>query len=286
MKIIRAKSAGLCMGVALALRKLSHSVEKKYSSPTRLVMFGPIIHNPQVMEEYKQQGVVCVDSIKEIKSGDTVIIRAHGIPTYEETYLNNLGVTLVDATCPKVKQAQLAIANATTAETILLIFGEEKHPEVKGLISYSNGPYQVFDTIDFVKQFTTSQDKRIVLAAQTTQDAAVFRNIQQLLSQKNIQFTLLDTICNATHKRQSETLAITEKVDAMLVVGGLTSGNTRRLAELSKSKGIETFHIETAESLYDNIELQHVNTIGLTAGASTPQKIIDEVEYYLKKHYV
>lgn len=285
MKIIRAKSAGLCMGVALALRKLSQSVEKKSPTSSRLVMFGPIIHNPQVMEEYKQQGVICINSIEEIKPGDTVIIRAHGIPIHEETYLNKLGVTLIDATCPKVKQAQLAIAKATTTETVLFIFGEKEHPEVKGLISYSNGPYHVFDTIHFLEHFAIPQNTKIVLAAQTTQDASVFQKLQQLLLQKNIQVTLLDTICNATHKRQNEMLSLTKKVTAMVVVGGLTSGNTRRLAELSKQNGIKTLHVETVDSLYDNDELQQTDIIGLTAGASTPQHIINDVEKYLKKCY-
>lgn len=284
MQVIRAKTAGTCWGVDLALRKLSQSIENKEKANTRFVMYGLIIHNPQVIAEYKAQGVICVDSIEEIHAGDTVIVRAHGIPIYEEQQLNDIGVNIVDATCPKVKKTQLAIENATNSETILLLFGEANHPEVKGLISYSQGPFHVFDTKQFVEDFDNSQNKTIVLASQTTQDELTFKEIQEILHQKGIQPVVLNTICDATYKRQRELLSITEQVNTMVVVGGFTSGNTRRLVELSKSKGIKTFHIETVDALYENNELNQNGIIGLTGGASTPKQLIDKVEDFLSNN--
>lgn len=281
MQVIRAKTAGTCWGVDLALRKLSQSIEDKKKSKTRLVMFGLIIHNPQVIEEYKKQGVTCVHSIEEIQPGDTVIVRAHGIPTYEEEQLRTLRVELVDATCPKVKKTQLAIANTTNPETILLLFGEAEHPEVKGLISYSQGLCYVFDTKQFIEKFDNPHNKTIVLASQTTQDELTFKKIQEILLQKGIQPVILNTICDATYKRQRELLSITEQVDAMVVVGGFTSGNTRRLVELAKSKRIKTLHIETVDALYENSKLDKNDVIGLTGGASTPKPFIDKVETFL-----
>ncbi len=279
MEIHRAKTAGFCWGVDLALRKLEKSLKQNTTS-CRLIMFGPIIHNPQALKEYRDQGVLCVNTLEEIQPGDIVIIRAHGIPIHEETYLQSIHVSFIDATCPKVKKAQLAIADTTTPETHLLLFGEEEHPEVRGLVSYAKGPYTIFDTKEYIEQLNLPKNIPITLASQTTQDSLLFEEIQKILQKKTSQLTTLNTICDATHKRQEEALSLTKHVEAMVVVGGFTSGNTRRLAEISKNKGVKTWHIETVESLQTD-ELKQFNNIGLTAGASTPKKNIDEVESFL-----
>lgn len=280
--LLRAKTAGFCMGVGLALRKLDQAIkEHRARSSGRLVMLGPIIHNPQVMASYTQQGVACAHSLDAIQPGDTVIIRAHGIPRQNEARLLDLGAHVLDATCPKVKQAQLAIDEATRQGASLYLFGEAEHPEVQGLVSYANGPCLVFGSLKELKEEQTFKDTpNVVLAAQTTQEREEFEAIKKSLAEGH-SLTVLDTICDATRRRQQEALMISQQADAMIVVGGKTSGNTRRLADVAKSCGIPVWHIEVPEELPLE-ELKQYGSIGLTAGASTPRSIIDAVQESLK----
>ena len=266
------------MGVGLALRKLDQAIEEhKARSSGRLVMLGPIIHNPQVMDTYMRQGVILAHSLEAVQPGDTVIIRAHGIPRKDEARLLGLGAHVLDATCPKVKQAQLAIDEATRRGTSLYLFGEAEHPEVQGLVSYANGPCLVFGSLKELKEKQTFKDTHdVVLAAQTTQEREEFEAIKKLLAERHA-LTVLETICDATRKRQQEALMISQQAEAMIVVGGKTSGNTRRLADVAESCGIPVWHIEVPEEL-PREELKRYATIGLTAGASTPRSIIDAVQ--------
>ena len=185
--VLRAKTAGFCMGVGLALRKLDQAIEEhKARSSGRLVMLGPIIHNPQVMDTYMRQGVILAHSLDAVQPGDTVIIRAHGIPRKDEARLLGLGAHVLDATCPKVKQAQLAIDEATRRGTSLYLFGEAEHPEVQGLVSYANGPCLVFGSLKELKEKQTFKDTHaVVLAAQTTQEREEFEAIKKLLAERH-----------------------------------------------------------------------------------------------------
>lgn len=280
--VLRAKTAGFCMGVGLALRKLDQAVkEHRNSGSGRLAMLGPIIHNPQVMAAYTQQGVVCAHSLADVHPGDTVIIRAHGIPREDEEHLLDLGAHVLDATCPKVKQAQLSIDEATRRGTSLYLFGEAEHPEVQGLVSYANGPCLVFGSLRELKEKQTFKDTPdVVLAAQTTQEREEFEAIKRSLAEGH-SLSVLETICDATRRRQQEALMISQQADAMIVVGGKASGNTRRLADVAKSCGIPVWHIEVPEELPVET-LRQYGSIGLTAGASTPRSIIDAVQESLK----
>ena len=280
--VLRAKTAGFCMGVGLALRKLDQALkEHRARSSGRLVMLGPIIHNPQVMNTYMQQGVVLAHSLDAVQPGDTVIIRAHGVPREDEARLLDLGAHVLDATCPKVKQAQLAIDEATRQGTSLYLFGEAEHPEVQGLVSYANGPCLVFGSLKELKEKQTIKDTHdVVLAAQTTQEREEFEAIKKTLAEGH-SLSVLETICDATRRRQQEALMISQQAEAMIVVGGKTSGNTRRLADVAESCGIAVWHIEVPEELPLEA-LKPYGFIGLTAGASTPRSIIDAVQESLK----
>ncbi len=285
MNVIRAHSAGFCMGVSLALQKLDQAVEsiKQHSTKTqnKICTFGPIIHNPQVLEYYQSQNVVCIDDVQMANAGDIVIIRAHGIPQNEENILRSCGAHIVDATCPKVKKAQLAIAKATQDGTILLLFGETEHPEVRGLISYAHHEALVFENLQELDKIDIDNNKNYVLASQTTQDKHIFSEVQNILTHKKNMLPILNTICNATYERQHEAMDIASKVDAMVIVGGKQSGNTRRLADVSAAKGIPTWHVESVEELSVHA-LQKYQNIGLTAGASSPKYIIDAVHDFIK----
>ena len=266
MEILRAKTAGFCMGVGLALRKLDQALkEHQDAGKGRLVMLGPIIHNPQVLDAYTRRGVVCAHSLDDVRPGDTVVIRAHGIPRDEEARLLGIGARVLDATCPRVKQAQLAIDEATRPGTSLYLFGETEHPEVRGLVSYANSPCSVFGSLGELEAMQTFREEQdVVLAAQTTQEREEF-----------------DTICDATRRRQQEAQALSQRAEAMIVVGGRSSGNTRRLADVAKSCGIPVWHIEIPEELPLE-ELKGYAVVGLTAGASTPKSLIDAVQRTLE----
>lgn len=305
MKVVRSSRAGFCMGVALALKKLDDLVEKGGHVGT----FGPIIHNPFVLEEYAQKGVRCFGSVQAVKEaldpfyvfsetiereGDkehqlklNLLIRAHGIPHSTESFLRSLAhVSLMDATCPRVKEAQNAIAQATAGENgrarTLLLFGDANHPEVDGLVSYAKGKYIISPDIGRLIDYARKNgSEQMVLAAQTTQDRPLFDEIKEelcmVLSKKPV---ILETICDATKLRQEEALTIAESVQAMVVVGGKESGNTRRLAELVFSKNIPTVLVESADELERDF-FKNYKKIGLTAGASTPKRLVDEAERVL-----
>ncbi len=299
MEVIRSGKAGFCMGVALALKKLDTLVENGGHVGT----FGPIIHNPFVLNEYAQKGVRCFGSVQAVKEAlepfyafhETIekemrlnlLIRAHGIPNSTEKFLRGLKhISLMDATCPRVKEAQNAIYNATynngnTAKTLLL-FGDANHPEVDGLVSYAQGKYVISpEPQKLIEYALKNQEDTMVLAAQTTQDRPLFDTLKAELCNvlKNSPI-ILETICDATKLRQEEALSIAKQVQAMVVVGGRESGNTKRLAELVFSQNIPTVLVENADELEKDF-FKNYDKVGLTAGASTPKSLVDEAEKVL-----
>lgn len=285
MQVIRARMAGFCMGVSLALRKLDRAVA---SHPRgKVSTLGPIIHNPQVLEQYRQQGVGCLSCPEEAEPGQCVLIRAHGVPREGEARLCERGVEIIDATCPRVKEAQLAIAEATAhgihaADAPLLLYGEAEHPEVQGLLSYAAGSFAVFSHWEQCEQLLHDLPAGpVVVAAQTTQDRQAFDALTRNLQSHLPELVVLDTICDATRRRQAEVGELGRLVDALVVVGGKQSGNTRRLADISTQSGVPTLLVEQASELDPNFFLDK-KTVGLTAGASTPKSIIDTVESRLK----
>ena len=283
MNVIRASRAGFCMGVALALRKLDSMVAAREGE--QVATLGEIIHNPQVLEDYARKGVRRLGSASEAEAGMAVLIRAHGITRSMEEELRSRCSRVEDATCPRVKKAQLAIAEATAPGRELLLYGEADHPEVRGLISYAAGPSHIFSSPEELAGLLSGvsfEGRAVVLAAQTTQDRLIFDEMRSDLSSRfGDSLIVLDTICDATRQRQEEAGELAGRVQAMVVAGGKTSGNTRRLAELARMRGVPTVLVETADEL-DRSFFEGVETVGLTAGASTPGYIIDEVEARLR----
>lgn len=272
--IIRADTAGFCMGVDLALRKLDKVVAEKGGPVFTL---GPIIHNPQVLEAYAGKGVKIAADVKGISSGSRVVIRAHGIPVDLEQRLLAEGAVVVDATCPKVKRAQRLIQRHTAQGELLLLLGEHDHPEVRGLLSYANQRAHMFEGLSDIDRIDLDPSSRYFLAAQTTQDRGEFNKIEHYLRDRlQRHLPVLDTICDATRERQQEALTLAERVDLVVVVGGYNSGNTRRLAQVVQGLGVESLHVEQAGEL-DSEKIAGLRKIGLTAGASTPKELIDEV---------
>ena len=279
MEVIRAKTAGFCMGVSLALQNLENALIRE-GIARRICTLGPILHNPQVLEHFAARGVACVASADELGPGDHVLIRAHGLPREEEARLRASGATVEDATCPRVKGAQLAIARATGGGASLLLFGEADHPEVRGLVSYAAGEARVFGSLEELMAIPLAAAQSHVLASQTTQDRDAFAAIEAWLVARLPELTVLNTICGATRERQEEARRLADTVDVMVVVGGRESGNTRRLAALAAQAGVETFHVERPEEL-DAKRFATKSRAGLTAGASTPKSLIDATEEWL-----
>ncbi|MDE7241040.1 4-hydroxy-3-methylbut-2-enyl diphosphate reductase [Desulfovibrio sp.] len=286
MDVLRAKTAGFCMGVSLALQNLENALLRQEQAgasparPARICTLGPIIHNPQVLEHYAGRGVACVAGADELAPGDHVLIRAHGLPREEEARVRASGATVEDATCPRVKGAQLSIARATRDGASLLLFGEAEHPEVRGLLSYAAGEARVFGSLEELMELPLEPARPHVLASQTTQDRDAFAAIEAWLGERLGGLTVLNTICGATRERQEEARRIAGMVDVMVVVGGRESGNTRRLAALAAQAGVETFHVERPGEL-DAKRFATKSRAGLTAGASTPKSLIDAAEEWL-----
>jgi 4-hydroxy-3-methylbut-2-enyl diphosphate reductase len=275
MELIIAETAGFCMGVDMALNKLDRAVACPPQNG-RIHTLGPIIHNPQVLERYQRQGVFQADGTTRLEKNDVIVIRAHGIPRQMQKHFEDTGITIVDATCPKVKKAQVLIQKQAEQGKHLLLFGERDHPEVQGLISYAPD-HTVFESLEELKAQPLDPAVKYFLAAQTTQDRESFNAVRDHLRAKvDADMTILDTICMATKDRQEEVRALAKRIEAMVVVGGKSSGNTRRLAQIAGEEGVFTVHVETAGELPLK-ELAQFEKIGLTAGASTPAWIIEEV---------
>ena len=281
MEFVRARSAGFCMGVSLALNKLDDIIEQKQISGD-IYILGSIIHNPQVVAEYAAKGIITADTPEDIPTGSIVVIRAHGITKQVQQALSERGIHVIDATCPKVKDACLKIEENTAKGRVLLLFGEESHPEVKCLLSYTTGDSVVFDTLEECQKCDLDPSLKYCLAAQTTQDKHVFDAISRELSKrKGLDLLVINTICDATRMRQGEATKIAAKSDFVIVAGGYNSSNTRRLAQVIEASGTAALHVETADELPLD-ELRKFSSVGLTAGASTPKKIVDEIQHVLE----
>ncbi len=264
MEIILAKHLGFCYGVKRAI-KMARAEGKCFT-------LGPIIHNPQMVAQLATEGVGTINNLSELSSG-TVIIRSHGVgpEVYAEAETKHLN--LVDATCPFVKKAQLSAHELVKEGYFVVIIGEKRHPEVKSILEWSEQHAVVIESVEEAQKL--SSYPRIGIVAQTTFSHARFKEIVDILLDKAPELKIVRTICTATDQRQSAAAELAAQVDMMLVIGGRNSANTTRLAHLCAEK-CPTHHIETADEL-QNIWFKNINRIGITAGASTPDWIIQEV---------
>jgi 4-hydroxy-3-methylbut-2-enyl diphosphate reductase len=279
MKVLLAETAGFCMGVDLALKKLDSIIE---DHPDREIFtLGPIIHNPQVLAAYEGRGVKRIADPDQAPPNSVVVIRAHGVPLEVQKKLKERGITVRDATCPKVKKAQLLIESESLAGRQLLLFGEENHPEVRGLLSYCKLASQVFQDVEGLLPSLEAENKYF-LAAQTTQDRSLFESIRdRLRADVDPDMPVLSTICDATKVRQQEAITIARQVDIMVVAGGYESGNTRRLAQVVRDQGVPCMHVEESRELRRE-DFADREFAGLTAGASTPDNTIAEIRTMLE----
>ena len=277
MKITVARTAGFCMGVR---RAVEMALDASNSSIDSLYTYGPLIHNPQVMEVLSQKGISTIDKIPENGKG-IVLIRAHGVPPEEEQSLSNAGFKIINATCPRVVMVQSIIKKYAEKEHTIIIVGDKDHPEVKGLLGYSQKNGRIVSTMVELKQLP--EFNQAVIVAQTTLDTIFFDKIEKWTKAKFPHYRIFNTICNSTEKRQVETRNIAEKNDAIIVLGGKESGNTQRLFKIASKTGKKAFHIEDISEL-DLSSLSSVASIAITAGASTPNWIINKAYREIEKN--
>ncbi len=274
MEIQLAKTAGFCMGVRRAVDKVLEIA--RFRGDLRIYTYGPLIHNPQTIALLRSRGILDVASIDEIpeKQGAVLVIRAHGIAPDERKIIRKSGIRIVDATCPKVGYVQGIIKKHAQKDYGVIIIGDREHPEVNGLLGYAGGKGLVVSTPDDARQIPCLE--RVCVVAQTTQDAERFERIVSIIMEKCPHAIVFNTICTSTEKRQGEIISIARESDAVFVVGGKNSANTCRLADLASKQNTPTFHIETADEI-KNIDLSDYDRLGISAGASTPNWIIDQV---------
>jgi (E)-4-hydroxy-3-methyl-but-2-enyl pyrophosphate reductase len=270
MKVRLAKTAGFCMGVRRAMEMVLAEANKK-NGP--LYTFGPLIHNNQVLDLLRSKGVETVRDVSGIQSG-RIVIRAHGIPPDMRRELKRTNLTVIDATCPRVARVQAVIRYQTRNGRSAVIVGEPDHAEVIGLKGYGEGPVHVIQSVKDVPNLP-GLDRPFVVA-QTTQNEHNFRAVVEALKSRFPDLLVFDTICDATSHRQQEVRDLKGHVDAVVVVGGFHSGNTRRLVQVAGESGLPVFHVETEKEL-NKEALSELDVIGVTAGASTPNWMIKNV---------
>ena len=282
MKVTLAKSAGFCFGVKRAVDTVYEQLEKSVSGNQPIYTFGPIIHNEEVVHDLEEKGVTVLESVEELEErapqGGTVIIRAHGVEKGISGKIKELGYTLVDATCPFVLKIHRLVEKYSTDGAQIVIIGNEKHPEVKGIKSWSLDPHTaVISNPEEAEKYQAESGKKVCIVAQTTFNYNKFQELVEIINKKGYDIIVLNTICNATEERQTEAAKIARDVDAMIVIGGRNSSNTQKLFEICKNECNNTYYIQTVKDL-DITCFESIDSVGITAGASTPNKIIEEVQ--------
>ena len=270
-----AKRAGFCFGVKRAVEMAFNCANER----SIVYSLGPIIHNPQVVEKLMSHGVYPIDEIdiNKLKEGDTIIIRTHGISLEIFKELEKKKLNIIDATCPFVKKAQEYASLLREKGYQVMIVGDKDHPEVKGLMSYA-GENAVLVKSEKIKVKLT---KKVGIVVQTTQTKDLLKQIVNKTLDNAKELVIYNTICDSTYLRLKETVSLANRVDKMFVVGGKNSANTTQLTKLCISKKIPTYHIETSKEINKNW-LKNIKSVGITAGASTPDWIIDEVKNCIK----
>ncbi len=285
MKVKTAKTAGFCFGVKRAVDKVYELIENGVSP---IYTLGPIIHNEEVVSDFEKKGVTVIpeEDIPKLREG-TVVIRSHGVGRRIYDMLKTAGISFVDVTCPFVLKIHRIVERESRAGKQIIIFGDPSHPEVKGICGWCEGSCTVLRNREDAENFVPDPGRIPCIVSQTTFNYNKFKELVEILCKKrydnnvlNID-NILNTICNATEERQKEAQSIAGEVDTMLVIGGRHSSNTQKLFEICKEECENTYYIQTPVDL-DSEMFHHSSYVGITAVASTPKKIIEEVQEHVR----
>ena len=293
MEVCLAKSAGFCFGVKRAVEKVYEQID----TGKTIYTYGPIIHNEEVVNDLEQKGVNVIDNKEALQKlialwnaepkpgpGGAVIIRSHGVPKEIQEMVENSSLECIDATCPFVKRIHKIVERESLAGKHIVIVGNSGHPEVEGIMGWCMGPLTVLESEKEAENFSLSDQTAICIVSQTTFNYNKFQHIVAIFQEKGYNDSVVNTICNATEERQTEAREIASKADAMIVIGGKHSSNTRKLYEICSSECANTYFIQTLDDLH--LELpKSVGLVGITAGASTPNKLIEEVQNYVRINF-
>lgn len=271
MKVIVAKRGGFCWGVKRAVYIVDETIKKNKNQP--IFTYGPLIHNTEVVEHYKKKGVLPEDDVNKIHEG-TIVVRAHGIPPSKKKLLEEKGIKIVDATCPHVSHSQLLVEKLSNEGFDIVIAGDKNHAEVIGLTGFVKTKYYVISNEQEASNLRLEGKTAVI--AQSTFSEVEYKSIIDALKKFNSDIQVCDTLCNAVSNSQKELSELADNVDAVVIIGSRKSANTTRLAMISRWKGKPTYHIENESELNFN-ELTKYNIVGVTAGASTPDFVIEKV---------
>ena len=284
MEVIVARSAGFCFGVKRAVDTVYAEVEKG----GRIYTFGPIIHNGQVVSDLEKKGVVVIDDISMLNDlcEGTVIIRSHGVSKSVATALEASSLTVVDATCPFVKKIHNVVEKESALGKKVIVIGSKNHPEVSGIIGWCHheNPATVIENEEEAEAFSVDPKCEITVVSQTTFRLGKFKELVEILHKKGYNVNVVNTICNATGKRQEEAQKIASEVDMMIVIGDSKSSNTQKLYEICSRQCKRTLYVQTKDNL-ETDQFRSLRRVGITAGASTPKNIIEEVQNYVRINF-
>ncbi len=293
MEIRVAGSAGFCFGVKRAVE----TVYEQIQTGKTIYTYGSIVHNEEVVRELTELGVKVIEDRQELEQmleqkvqanedpqDVTVIIRAHGVSREISQRMRQKGWNIVDATCPFVQHIHKLVEERSRQGEHILVVGSPEHPEVEGTVGWCNGPVDVLESVEEAEKYVLPAEKKLTVVAQTTFNYNKFQHIVEILQEKGYNISIVNTICNATEERQRETREVAADADAMIVIGGKHSSNTRKLYDICREVCDNTYFIQTLDDLH--LELpKSAGLVGITAGASTPNKLIEEVQNYVRINF-
>ncbi len=282
MEVILAETAGFCFGVKRAVDQVYEQIK----TGKKIYTFGPIIHNENVVEDLEKKGVRVIDNVDQLATltEGSVVIRSHGVSKDVYELIQKQGLEIVDATCPFVKKIHRIVEKESKQGCQIIIIGNDSHPEVEGIKGWCEKPAIVVESKEQAGQVTLPQNQKICIVSQTTFNYNKFQELVEIICKKGYDINVVKTICNATEERQTEAAEVARKVNTMIVIGGTHSSNSRKLYEICKAECENTFFIQTLKDLQSELTVP-VGPVGITAGASTPNNIIEEVQNYVRINF-
>lgn len=279
MKVKVAETAGFCFGVQRAVDRVYDLIG---SDAAPIYTLGPIIHNEEVVSDLEKKGVAVIseEDLATLKGG-TVVIRSHGVGRKVYDKIKKYGLGYVDVTCPFVLKIHKIVERESARGAHIVIIGDPDHPEVQGICGWCQGPYTVIRNAEDAERFTVSPEKEVCVVSQTTFNYNKFQELVEIFEKKRYDKVVLNTICSATEERQMEARQIACEADTMIVIGGRHSSNTQKLYEICRKECENTYYIQTLVDL-DTKPFQCIGCVGITAGASTPNNIIEEVQKHVR----
>ena len=289
MEVILTEHAGFCFGVRRAVDTVYEQIAARQENGRPIYTYGSIIHNEEVVRDLQEKGVRVLSGLEEAEKlseeeKGTAIIRSHGVERTVCERLKGLGFEVVDATCPFVKRIHDIVEKESGAGKTIVIVGNEGHPEVEGTRGWSDTATYVIGSEEEAEKFACQEGQELCIVSQTTFNYKKFQDVVEIFGEKGYNVSVVNTVCNATEVRQAEARELAARVDVMIVIGGNHSSNTRKLYEICRQECEMTYYIQTLDDLHLNLP-KSVRLVGITAGASTPNNIIEEVQNYVRINF-